>query len=209
MLKTLTFFISTSLFLLSLPICYLLGSFLAAILVARVFDLPDPRQFGSKNPGTTNMARMQHSLPAVLTFLGDSVKGFFPVFLALSLGYSPAAALSLGFAVMLGHMFPLFYNYQGGKGMATAFGVSLALSWQLTLLNGCIWLFVYWVSRISGLASVVSVVTLPLLFLASKTYHPITPMIMTFSALILWMHGHNIIVLVRNFFGSAASRRIL
>jgi glycerol-3-phosphate acyltransferase PlsY len=209
MLKTLSFFISTSFFLLSLPACYLLGSFLAAILVARLFNLPDPRQFGSKNPGTTNMARMQHLLPAMLTFFGDSVKGFLPVFLALSLGYSPAAALSLGFAVMLGHMFPLFYNYQGGKGMATAFGVSLALSWQLTLLNGCIWLFVYWVSRISGLASIVSVLTLPFLFLASKTYHPITPMIMTFSALILWMHGHNILALVKNFFGAAAARRIL
>ena len=136
--------ISTVLFLFMLPVCYVLGSVMSAILVAQYFSLPDPRQYGSKNPGTTNMARQSKLLPAALTFLGDLLKGFIPVKLAILVGYSPFAAVYLGFATMLGHMFPLFYNYQGGKGMATALGVTFAISWQITLANSCIWIFFFW-----------------------------------------------------------------
>ncbi|MEC8063489.1 MAG: glycerol-3-phosphate 1-O-acyltransferase PlsY [Pseudomonadota bacterium] len=192
--------------ILLLPSCYLLGSVMSAIFVARLFSLPDPRLYGSKNPGATNIARSQHITATVLTFLGDGCKGFIPVKCAVLLGYSNYAGLFLGFATVIGHMFPIFFNYRGGKGMATAFGVTLALSFPITMLNTCVWLFVYWISRISGLASVVSVCVLPALYLASPTHYSLAPYVAVFSILIVWMHGHNLFNIFQSFFGKTPSK---
>ena len=181
-----------------LPAGYLLGSVMSAIFVARMFSLPDPRSHGSKNPGATNMARTKNTTAAGMTFLGDALKSYLPVKLVLFMGYSTHAALLLGFSVMLGHMFPIFFQFRGGKGMATAFGVTLAISWPLTLVNSLIWAGVFYISGIAGLASVVSACVLPILYLASPLHYSLAPFVLVFSVLIVWMHGHNLLNIFRS-----------
>ena len=133
---------------------YLLGAVPFAVLAARAFRLPDPRTYGSGNPGATNIARGGGKLPAALTFLADFGKGFLPVFL---LADNPAASAAAGFAATAGHIFSVFLRFRGGKGAATVLGVFLAWHPPAFAFAGLVWLSVFFAFRISAAASVLAV----------------------------------------------------
>jgi glycerol-3-phosphate acyltransferase PlsY len=148
--------------LLAILAAYLIGSVSFAVLVSRVFGLADPRSYGSGNPGATNVLRSGNKLAAVLTLVGDAVKGWLAVWLVQR--YGPALgvgdwgiALS-GLAVFLGHLYPVYFRFKGGKGVATAAGVILAFNPWLALATGVTWLIIAFFFRYSSLAALVAAV---------------------------------------------------
>ena len=147
-----------------LPLCvagYLMGSISSAILVCQLFGYPDPRTEGSNNPGATNVLRIGGKPAAALTLLGDVPKGVIPVVIAHYLGLGPFVAALVGTFAFLGHLFPVFFHFQGGKGVATAFGLLFALHWPSGLVAGVVWLLVFALTRISSLASLSAFVVAP------------------------------------------------
>ncbi|HKY69998.1 MAG TPA: glycerol-3-phosphate 1-O-acyltransferase PlsY, partial [Gammaproteobacteria bacterium] len=137
-------------------LAYLVGSISSAVLVSRLFGLPDPRQAGSHNPGTTNVLRLGGKWPAALTLLGDVLKGFVPVFIAKIFLINPWGIGLIGLSAFLGHLYPLYFNFVGGKGVATFWGVLMAWYPLLALAFGFTWLLVAFLLRISSLASLVA-----------------------------------------------------
>ena len=129
---------------------YLLGSIAFGIVVSRLFGLPDPRTVGSGNPGATNVLRSGKKLAAALTLLGDVVKGWLPVWLAMQSDMLMWVVAYVSLAVFIGHLYPIFYKFQGGKGVATALGVMFALSPLLALAALVTWIGVFAVSRYSS-----------------------------------------------------------
>jgi len=174
---------------------YLLGSVSFAVLVSRAYRLPDPREYGSGNPGATNVLRSGRKSAAVLTLLGDSAKGWLAVYAAGQFngdGHELAMALA-AVAVMLGHMYPVFHGFKGGKGVATALGVLLALNWILALGTLATWLTIAVFFRYSSLAALLSA-----LFAAFFTLilfnaaHPFVWAVAMLAALLIWRHRSNI-----------------
>lgn len=163
---------------------YLLGSISSAILVCRLFGLPDPRTGGSNNPGATNVLRLGGRPAAALTLAGDVFKGVIPVLTALYLQLGPFWAACAGFAAFLGHLLPIFFHFQGGKGVATAFGVIFALYWPMGISTGVLWLLVFVPLRISSLASMVAFLTLPIIALhwQPNAFWPLLVMSLTLLA---------------------------
>ncbi len=141
---------------------YLLGSVPFAVLSSRLFGLADPRTYGSGNPGATNVLRSGNKKAALLTLVGDALKGWLAVFLAQRFGLPEGVVALVALAVFLGHLFPVFLKFKGGKGVATAAGVLLALDPWLGLLTLATWLLVAYVSRYSSLAAIVAAVFAPL-----------------------------------------------
>jgi glycerol-3-phosphate acyltransferase PlsY len=172
---------------------YLLGSIAFGIVVSRLFGLPDPRTVGSGNPGATNVLRSGKKLAAALTLLGDVVKGWLPVWLAMQSDMLMWVVAYVSLAVFIGHLYPIFYKFQGGKGVATALGVMYALSPLLALAALVTWIVVFAVSRYSSLAAIVAASLAPVyawyLLSAYKDYL-ITVLIM--SVLLVWRHRSNI-----------------
>ncbi|MDF1628905.1 MAG: glycerol-3-phosphate 1-O-acyltransferase PlsY [Alcanivoracaceae bacterium] len=141
---------------------YLGGSISSAILVCQLFGLPDPRTQGSNNPGATNVLRLGGKPAAALTLAGDVLKGVIPVLAALYWLELPVLIAALaGWFAFLGHLFPVFFRFQGGKGVATAFGLLFALHWPTGLLTGAVWLILFAVLRISSLASMAAFIVMP------------------------------------------------
>lgn len=140
---------------------YLLGSISSAILVCRLFGYPDPRTQGSSNPGATNVLRIGGKPAAALTLLGDVLKGTLPVLIAGGLGFAPFAIALVGFCAFLGHLFPLFFQFRGGKGVATAFGLLFPLHWPSGVAAGLAWLLMFAALRISSLASLTAFIVAP------------------------------------------------
>ena len=141
---------------------YLLGSISSAIIVCRLMGLPDPRTLGSNNPGATNVLRIGGKKAAAITLFGDGLKGFFPVFIALKLGVSPLVLGLTGLATFVGHLYPLFFGFKGGKGVATALGVQFGFSWMIGAAVAGIWLFVAFGLKISSLAALIAMALAPL-----------------------------------------------
>ena len=152
--------------IIAVALAYVLGSIPFAVIVSRCMRLQDPRTYGSGNPGATNVLRTGNKLAAALTLLGDAAKGWFAVWLASWLVSDfalPQIAVPItAVAVFLGHVFPLFLNFKGGKGVATALGVLLALQPWLALATVLTWLIVAYASRYSSLAALVAAVFAPL-----------------------------------------------
>lgn len=175
---------------------YLLGSLPFAVIVSRAFGLADPRSYGSGNPGATNVLRSGSKLAAVLTLLGDAAKGWLAVWLASrylgDVSYTAAAVALTGLAAFLGHVFPLFLKFKGGKGVATALGVLLGFSGWLALAALAAWLLVALVTRYSSLAALVAALVAALagwLLLAD----PLTAgCVSVLSLLLIWRHQSNI-----------------
>ncbi len=140
---------------------YLLGSVSSAIIVCRLMGLPDPRTQGSNNPGATNVLRIGGKKAAAVTLLGDSLKGLTPMLIGHLLGGSPAVLAATGLAAFLGHLYPLFFGFRGGKGVATALGVQLGLYWPIGLSVAAIWLFVAKVLKISSLSALICMALAP------------------------------------------------
>ncbi len=137
-------------------LAYLVGSISTAILISQLFQLPDPRGVGSNNPGATNILRVGGKKAAALTLLGDSIKGLIPVLLAIYLEQSSLVIGSVAVAVMLGHCFPIFFQFKGGKGVATFFGVIWAIEWPLGLFASLIWLTCTLTFKISSLSALIT-----------------------------------------------------
>jgi len=156
-------------------IAYLIGSISFAIVVSRLRGIADPRSYGSHNPGATNVLRSGDKIAAALTLLGDAAKGFLVVFMAgviaprvLPEPLIPAAVAVCGVAVFLGHLYPIYFRFQGGKGVATAFGVLLGFMPAIGLLTGLVWLVVARVGRISSLAALSAAGAAPVVTLFLK-----------------------------------------
>jgi len=171
---------------------YLAGSLSSAIIVCKLARLPDPRAQGSKNPGATNVLRIGGKKLAAIVLLGDALKGFIPVLVA---GYvlSIPVASWCALAAFLGHLFPIFFGFKGGKGVATALGTWFALDWRLGLLAVLVWLIVAYMTRYSSLAAI----TMVLVVFASPLYSTpgyLTPVISIplMCLILLWTHRHNI-----------------
>lgn len=177
----------------SLPVlAYLIGSISSAVLVARVFAMSDPRSTGSGNPGATNILRQGNRTAALLTLLGDVLKGVAPVLIAHAFtADAPVLALTAG-AAFLGHLFPVFFGFRGGKGVATGLGVYLGLYWPIGASLIVCWLLVATISRYSSLAAIVSSALSPL-FVAWWLPRPAyVALSVVLAALLLWRHRTNI-----------------
>jgi glycerol-3-phosphate acyltransferase PlsY len=173
---------------------YLLGSVSFAIVVSKLMQLPDPRSYGSKNPGATNVLRTGSKAAAVLTLLGDGAKGWLAVWLAqlFVLEAAPYAAL----AVFLGHLFPVYHRFQGGKGVATAAGVLFGIDWRIGLGALASWIIIALFLRYSSLAALVAAAFAPFftaLLLGLDAYFA---MVLVMSALLVWRHKANIARLI-------------
>ncbi len=174
---------------------YLIGSVSFAVVVSRAFRLPDPREYGSGNPGATNVLRSGRKSAAALTLLGDSVKGWLAVFVAgqwITEGTAMAMALA-AVAVILGHMYPLFHRFQGGKGVATALGALLALSPYLALGVLATWITIAVFFRYSSLAALISAVfSVFFALLLFNAAHPFFFAVTVIAVLLIWRHRSNI-----------------
>lgn len=135
---------------------YLFGSISGAVIVSKLFGLSDPREVGSGNPGATNVLRSGNKFAAVLTLVGDVLKGVIPVALAQYYGMSVGVVACVAIAAFMGHLFPVFFGFRGGKGVATAIGVFATLSWKLLATFAVVWLLTALISRYSSLASLVA-----------------------------------------------------
>jgi len=172
---------------------YLLGSVAFGIIVSKLFGLPDPRTVGSGNPGATNVLRSGKKLAAALTLLGDVLKGWLPVWLALQYDMLMWVVASVGLAVFFGHLYPIFYKFKGGKGVATALGVMLAISPFLGLAAMVTWIVVFAVSRYSSLGAIVAAALAPVYawFLLSA-YKDYVIAITVMAVMLIWRHRSNI-----------------
>jgi glycerol-3-phosphate acyltransferase PlsY len=180
---------------------YLVGSLSFAVIVSRVMGLNDPRTYGSKNPGATNVLRSGSKPAAVVTLLLDAAKGWLPV--ALVAWYGKAWGLQegtlamVGLAAFVGHLFPVFFRFQGGKGVATALGVLFGIHWGLGLATALTWLIIAWFFRYSSLASLVAAVFAPVYYIfgdgvAWYLDKSILLAIVVMALLLLWRHAQNI-----------------
>ena len=169
---------------------YLLGSISFGIVVSRVAGLPDPRTYGSKNPGATNVLRTGKRAMAALTLLGDVAKGFVAVWIALVL--APWAAAYAGVAAFLGHLYPVFHRFQGGKGVATAAGVLLGLDAWLGLGTIVTWIVIAGFFRYSSLAALVAALFAVFYSFWLFGLAPVTAAVAVIAALLVWRHRGNI-----------------
>ena len=154
-------------------VAYLLGSLSAAIITCRVMGLPDPRGQGSGNPGATNVLRIGGKKAAAITLLGDFLKGLIPVLLASLLGVSALGLALVALAAFLGHLYPLFFGFQGGKGVATAFGAIIGLSLPVALAVLLTWVGVFALCRVSSVAALSAAALAPF-YLWSVSYTHLT-----------------------------------
>jgi glycerol-3-phosphate acyltransferase PlsY len=173
---------------------YLLGSVSFAIVVSRVLRLPDPRSYGSKNPGATNVLRTGKKLAAALTLAGDALKGLVAV-LVVGL-YAPEAVPYAGLAAFLGHVFPVWHRFQGGKGVATAAGVLFGLDWRLGLGTVATWAIIAAFLRYSSLAALVAALFAPFFTVLILGFGATFACVLAMSALLIWRHHENIARLI-------------
>lgn len=177
-------------FELLLVCAYLIGSLSFAILLSRYYGNSDPRSQGSGNPGATNMLRIAGKRLAILTLLGDLSKGLLPILIASRLGLDQQQQAWVGLAAVIGHLYPIYFNFRGGKGVATTAGMLLGLYPPAALLALAVWLLTFNLTRISSLASLASVVLcLPLL--AWQQPHALLP-VSVLSILLVWRHRSNL-----------------
>lgn len=171
---------------------YLFGSISSAIIVCRVMGLPDPRTEGSKNPGATNVLRFGSKKAAALTLIGDAVKGLIPVLIARILEMPPETIAACAVAAFLGHLFPVFFGFKGGKGVATALGVYLAISFPLGLLLAGTWLLIAKITKISSLSALITACLTPIYvgFMLEPNVYVVMSLLL--SVVLIYRHKSNI-----------------
>lgn len=171
---------------------YLTGSISSAIIISRLKGLEDPRKVGSGNPGATNVLRSGDKSAAALTLLGDILKGLVPVLVAKLLGVGPLWVAVIGLATFLGHLYPVYYKFKGGKGVATAGGVLLGLSPLSVLILIVIWVAVAWRTHYSSLAALIAAISSPL-FIAQTTHiNAYTALAAVIALFLVWRHRDNV-----------------
>ena len=183
-----------SLFFLSLMLlaAYVLGSIPFAVVTSKLFGLEDPRRYGSGNPGATNVLRSGNKGAAVLTLLGDCLKGWLAVWLASKLGFTLLEAACAGLFALLGHIFSVFLRFKGGKGVATALGVMIGVDVPLAVLCALVWLTVAFVTRYSSAAALAAAAAAPIAGLMFLGPRPIVLVLLTMAGLLFWRHAANI-----------------
>ena len=174
------------------PLAYLTGSVSSAIIVCKLMGLADPRENGSGNPGATNVMRIGGKKAAAITLFGDAAKGLLPVLLAKALHVDSLVLSSVVFAAFLGHLYPVFFQFKGGKGVATSFGVTLGVNWLLGLVVSGTWLLVYKISKISSLSALVAAILTPVYVWLIVADLNLTVTFGLISIILLWRHKSNI-----------------
>lgn len=190
----------SNLALLLIPIAYLIGSISFAVVVSKCMRLPDPHTYGSGNPGATNVLRTGNKLAAVLTLIGDALKGYIAVMLARVLLGDESLTSTLGswvlsgvvIAVFLGHLFPIFHGFKGGKGVATACGILFGINWILGAATLSTWIIVAMFMRYSSLAALAAAVFGPIYFVFLFGFQPMGAALLVVCALLIWRHRSNI-----------------
>lgn len=175
---------------LAVVVAYLFGSLSSAVIICKLFGLPDPRVTGSNNPGATNVYRLGGKVPALLTLSFDVLKGMIPVWVSYFLGISPLFLGIIAVAACLGHIFPLYFQFRGGKAVATALGTMFPVAWEMALLLIATWLLVFRIGKVSSLAAIITVTLAPFYAYWIKPQYTV-PTIMI-SILIIWRHQANI-----------------
>ena len=201
---------NSSFSLLLIPIAYLIGSISFAVVVSKCMRLPDPHSYGSGNPGATNVLRTGTKLAAVLTLIGDALKGYIAVMLARILLGDESLTSTLGswilcgvvIAVFLGHLFPIFHGFKGGKGVATACGILFGINWILGAATLSTWLIVAMFMRYSSLAALAAAVFGPIYFVFLFGFQPMGWALLVVCLLLIWRHRSNI----RNLMNGTESR---
>ena len=186
--------------LLLIPIAYLIGSISFAVVVSKCMRLPDPHSYGSGNPGATNVLRTGNKLAAVLTLIGDALKGYFAVMLARILLGDESLTSTLNswllcgvvIAVFLGHLFPIFHGFKGGKGVATACGILFGINWILGLATLGTWIIVATFMRYSSLAALAAAIFGPIYFVFLFGFQPMGIGLLVVCLLLIWRHSSNI-----------------
>ena len=186
--------------ILLIPLAYLIGSISFAVVVSKCMNLPDPHSYGSGNPGATNVLRTGNKLAAALTFLGDALKGYFAVMLARVLLGDQSLTTSLSswvlcgvvLAVFLGHLFPVFHGFKGGKGVATACGILFGVNAILGLATLSTWIIVAVFLRYSSLAALAAAVFGPIYFVFLFGFQPMGIALLAVCSLLIWRHRSNI-----------------
>jgi glycerol-3-phosphate acyltransferase PlsY len=199
-----------SLELLVIPIAYLIGSISFAVVVSKCMRLPDPHSYGSGNPGATNVLRTGNKLAAVLTLIGDALKGYLAVMLARMLLGDASLTSTLNswllcgvvIAVFVGHVFPIFHGFKGGKGVATACGILFGINWILGAATLSTWIIVAVFMRYSSLAALAAAVFGPIYFVFLFGFQPMAIALAFICALLIWRHRGNI----RNLMNGTESR---
>jgi glycerol-3-phosphate acyltransferase PlsY len=192
-------------------VAYLIGSLSFAVITSRAFGLPDPRTYGSGNPGATNVLRTGKKAAAALTLLGDGAKGWLAVVIASNFAEAGSREFTMAaaaLAVVVGHMYPLFFKFQGGKGVATALGVLLGLNLYVALGTVATWLVIAAFFRISSLAALISAVFAPFFTLILyNASHPYFVAVAIVAALLVWRHSANVRNLIDGTEGRIGRRR--
>lgn len=174
------------------PTAYLIGSISSAIIICRLMGLPDPREQGSGNPGATNVMRIGGKKAACITLLGDLLKGLAPVYMAKLLGAPTELLAVTGLAAFLGHLYPVFFGFKGGKGVATSVGVLLGFSWWLGLSFMGTWILIYKLGKISSLSALIASILSPVYawFIVGDVAIVVASAAM--MVFLLWRHEANI-----------------
>ena len=182
--------------LLAVAAAYLIGSLSFAVIVSKFYGMADPRSYGSGNPGATNVLRSGKKKAAGLTLLGDALKGLVAVLLARALqdtlGLSDATIAAVAVAVLVGHMWPVFFGFKGGKGVATALGVLLALSWPVALICALVWLVMAFGFKVSSLAALAATLVSPIAAYFLMPHGSWVAATLIIALLVLYRHQSNI-----------------
>ena len=177
---------------------YLLGSVSTAIITCKLMGLEDPRSVGSNNPGATNVLRTGGKKAAIITLLGDMLKGLLPVLIAQQLQADAIALAATGIAAFLGHLYPLYYRFKGGKGVATFYGVLLGINWMIGLTALAIWGLMLLLFKISGLSALVSATASPFIVWYLDGSEVLISAVTFMSILLIWRHRSNIRQMLKN-----------
>ena len=173
-------------------IAYLLGSISSAIIVCRLLGLPDPRTQGSNNPGATNVLRFGGKKAAAITLIGDCLKGLIPVLFCHVLNVDALIFALVAMAAFLGHLYPIFFGFDGGKGVATALGTQFGLNWMIGGSVALVWLFFAKVLKLSSLAALVSMALAPVFIWLIWPATELIIMQTAMTLLLIWRHRSNI-----------------
>lgn len=175
-----------------IPAAYLLGSVSSAIIVCKVMGLQDPREQGSKNPGATNVMRLGGKKAAAITLLGDMLKGLIPVLIAKFWGGNSTLLALVGVAAFFGHLYPIFFGFKGGKGVATSLGVLSGYSWVIGGLVLGTWVLIYKLFKISSLSALVAAVLVPFYVWFISGNIELVGATILISSVLIWRHKKNI-----------------
>lgn len=197
--------------LISVTVAYLIGSLSFAVIVSKLMGLPDPHSYGSGNPGATNVLRTGKKLAALLTLMGDAGKGWFAVWLAQRVAVdfvlTDAAIAGVALAVFLGHLFPVFFRFEGGKGVATAAGILLAINLWLGLATLATWLVIAVFFRYSSLAALVASIFAPFYTAYLYGFSAYLPAVFIMCIFLIWRHRENITKLINGTESKLGSKR--